>query len=59
VDSKARQVGRSAAHLLAARIDARRADGAPAASPETLVLHPELVVRRSCGCDAARAEADP
>lgn len=56
VDSKARQVGRSAAHLLAARIDARRSAEAPVTSPETLVLHPELVVRRSCGCGAAAVE---
>jgi LacI family transcriptional regulator len=50
VDSRARQVGREAASLLVGRIDTRRAAGA-ATSPETRVLRPELVVRRSCGCD--------
>lgn len=57
VDSKAREVGRSAAHLLAARIDARRSAGAGETSPETRVLRPELVVRRSCGCGAPDAPA--
>jgi DNA-binding LacI/PurR family transcriptional regulator len=61
VDSKARQVGRTAATLLSARIEARwAAENAETFSPETLVLQPDLVVRRSCGCpDSPEASDSP
>lgn len=51
VDSHARMVGRRAAGMLADRMRARYADVrvAPTA-PERVILRPELVVRRSCGC---------
>jgi LacI family transcriptional regulator len=52
VDSKAREVGRTAAEVLARRIRARHAETPPPVTPpERVVLRPELIVRRSCGCE--------
>jgi DNA-binding LacI/PurR family transcriptional regulator len=57
VDSKARAVGRTAAEVLARRMRARHVPVPELpAPPERIVLQPELIVRRSCGC--ATAEKD-
>ena len=49
VDSKARQVGRTAANLLCQRIDDRVA-GTQARTPELVVMRSDFVQRGSCGC---------
>lgn len=54
VDSKARHVGRAAAHLLAQRLSGKPAHGTSGDSRiEQVVIQPELVVRGSCGCPGA------
>jgi DNA-binding LacI/PurR family transcriptional regulator len=59
VDSKARAVGRTAAEVLARRIRARHVPSpALPAPPERIILQPELVIRRSCGCAAAEKDDD-
>jgi len=57
IDSRARSVGRTAAEVLARRIRARHAETPPpVAPPERIVLRPELVIRRSCGCVPAEKD---
>ncbi len=60
VDSRARAVGRTAAETLARRIRARHANNAAVvAPPERVVLRPDLIVRRSCGCRPAEKDDEP
>jgi DNA-binding LacI/PurR family transcriptional regulator len=52
IDSRAREVGMSAAAQLVDRIEARWADGGHTSSgPQTAVLPADLVTRSTCGCD--------
>jgi DNA-binding LacI/PurR family transcriptional regulator len=50
VDGQTRLIGVTAANLLTARIEARWGSTATNAAPELVVLQPQLVARRSCGC---------
>lgn len=59
VDSRARAVGRTAAETLARRIRARHVDHSEVAPPERVVLRPDLVVRRSCGCELPENDDEP
>jgi DNA-binding LacI/PurR family transcriptional regulator len=59
VQQPTRELGRVAARLLLSRLD-----GSPPSAPVTEVLQPRLLVRRSCGANAAdpaflEFEADP
>ena len=51
IDIGARQIGEEAAHLLLRRIKA------PNGAPESVILPPRLIIRSSCGGDAAHSQS--
>ena len=52
IEIGARQIGEEAAHLLLRRIKA------PHGAPESVVLPPRLIIRSSCGGDAAQDQVN-